>query len=97
MNRIPVAALAALASLGTASAQSHYAGVFDDICEAGPDGAPVWATSARASTSAFDSGGVTAHDLPSVAILNVLADRLEANDHALLAAQVRQTIPLIHG
>ena len=38
MNRIPVAALAALASLGTASAQSHYAGVFDDICEAGPDG-----------------------------------------------------------
>ena len=62
-----------------------------------PDGSAVWATSARASTSAFDSGGVTAHDLPSVAILNVLADRLEANDHPLLAAQVRQTIPLIHG
>ncbi|WP_203292480.1 serine hydrolase domain-containing protein [Maricaulis parjimensis] len=48
-----------------------------------------WAISADASTSAFLSGGVAAHDLPSDAILGKLASQLDAHGHDEMAGRVR--------
>ena len=48
-----------------------------------------WANGATASTSAFDARGVTMHDLPTRAILDKLALRLEENSRADAAQAVR--------
>lgn len=56
-----------------------------------------WADAAEASTSAFMSGDVSIHDLPSPANLARLAQRLEETGYSELAAEVRalsQTVVL---
>jgi hypothetical protein len=48
-----------------------------------------WAVSAEASTSAFMSGAVSMHDLPTPDILAKLARRLDENGEAVRARDVR--------
>lgn len=57
----------------------------------------IWAVSARASTSAFMSGSVSIHDLPTPEILEKLGVRLRENGQDELADAVARTASLAFG
>jgi CubicO group peptidase (beta-lactamase class C family) len=67
----------------------------DAVALVDESGAMHWADSADASTSAFRSGGVAMHDLPTSDVLLKLAARLDENNRPLIAERVRALAPQI--